>query len=1818
MWRIIMMCLWLLGFSATLQAQSYERLWQRVEQLEEDDLPKSVIEAARTIYVKAEKERNVPQMMKAFLTMAVYRKAVSPDSLQVDMRKLEEWASAPQTPKQDKAVLSSILGELTIRQDFVRGDSLLKQSLKDSLFLVDYNAGKFVPLVKVGETSRRYFDDNLYELLARRAIEQWKRHHYRSEAEVVDQTIRQTYQSLLSLYKAKGNRPAWLLTALDAFPFADEAQLKSWLKEYNDLEVCAEVYQRLASEYIWRDYPRALALLREAINRYPHYTRINALKNMEKELLLPYLHVNVTEACPNDSIKLRVDYRNLTRMSVLLYKVGLTADSPLLEDINEENVGKYATLCQQESFSLEPTSDYKEKTVELKMKAPSAGIYYAVLKPIDRKGNASGQMLYLTGLQIIQRVWNRQCEFVVVDKQTGHPIPNAQISFYDKVDEKYIRKESYTTNEQGTFELSGHKNPHVYVHASINGDEAMKIGYTITVNGSNRNVENQTRISLFTDRGIYRPGQRVYYAGIAYSQQQDSAGVVVDKPYTVSLRQNHRETVGTQEVKSDAFGTFSGEFQLPASLIPGRYYIEANKERAYFRVEEYKRPTFEVVLDTLQSACQLGDSVKMEGVARTYSGVPLSHAVVKYQVKGMRMFRSYPYHTASGETTTDGEGRFTIPVHFAADEARSRWRMGAVYEITAEVTSLAGETQVGTMILPVGKSGIMLTVNDWSNQVLLKEKKTPLKFTVVNSMDVKVSVNVSFQVFRMKEGKRDECVWAGDMPSNTDVVPEQLYALPSGEYMLEAVAKGENAQEVSIQSTFAVFSLSDRELPYKTDIWSYQTENEFDGNRPVDIYFGSSRENVYLLYDVYSGDKCLESKRIVFSDSLLLFRFPYKEEYGDGIKLSLAFVKNGRLYRRDFQILKPQPEKKLVLSWKTFRNKLLPGQKETWTLKVHYPDGTPADAQLLAGMYDASLEQFVTHDWNFNLHFQRNVPFVYWNNIGSRSYFWGCTFPYKRLRSEDWVYSVLNLPEVGPKKQRQEMEIFTSMGGGAVYSRNQKKVEVAYAPVNLEEDTAEEESLNSMGLKADRQFRSDFAETAFFYPRLRTDEQGEIGIEFSLPESLTEWKFMGLAHTKEMDYGRLDATATASKDFMLQPNLPRFVRVGDEASLAATLMNLTEKEIRGTVRMELFNPATDKIIKAQKKSFQVRPKETVAVSFSFSVKESEELLACRMVAEGNGFSDGEQRYLPVLTNKRWMTESVSLDTDTAGTYRISLDELFNHHSKTVSQPRMTVEYTGNPVWYVVQALPVLSEPETDNVYAWAAACYANVLASHIVQSNPQIRQVVEMWKGQSDKEILQSPLLQDQDLKGLLLEESPWMLEAKEETERIQRLSTLFDENAMTYRMRTGIAKLKELQNEEGAWSWYKGMSGNRYMTTQVTELLARLQFLTGEVVTDKELAAVYRKAFGYLKKQVHREYEDMKQAKNPGTVSEQALRYLYICALDPSLQPEKQINEYLVGKLNEMSGTLTIYGKALAAIVLQRNGQTAKAGKFLQSVMEYSVFTAEMGRYFDTPKASYTWFSYKIPTQVAAMEAVRLVANEEKTQEEMKRWLLRQKQTQQWKTPIATVDAVYALLCNGRSVWSDNASARIEVGEEVWDIPAGDSFSYLKKTVAGEVRNIREITIEKEADGVAWGAVYVQYLENVDRVAAQSNGLSLSRSLYRNGKPVAEDDLSVGDKVTVRLTVSSERDMDFVQVKDERASCLEPADVLSAYRWKDGMGYYQVTKDASTSFFFDRFRKGTYTLEYEAYVTLSGEYRQGLATVQSVYAPEHGGHSDTTSLKVK
>lgn len=1049
---------------APMQAQTYDNLWKELEVLERKDLPKSVISEAMKIYDKAKAEQNVPQMMKAYLTAMQYRSLLTPDSLKVDMNGLEQWASQTGS-MEDKAILYSILGEMTMPADVKKGLGYLQASLKDKDRLLLIPVEKLRPMVRVGEASKRYFRDNLYNLLARRAIQIMQQYRWQAAAKAnqtnslpadmtdMDQfvtyqfvpvsdcdltaAVMQTYQSLLKAYDTETEREGWLLTGIDALNYlyrnfsgnfsndVCQQELRKWIHTYPAVKTVPEAYLALAQFLQYQNNQvERLRIVREGIAGYPRYEGINQLKNIEKEILNASLSLEIATAYPGEQQSVKVNYKNLTGITLQLYKVNLPVTSAVLQNRTTHFESKYARLQREEHFSLKPTTDYLNVDTTLTIQAPQAGIYFLKAVPDGKKGVSDGTLMNVTALKTIYRpLPDGTLELVVVDAVSGQPVSEAEVTIYTEKGGGYSPQQTYQADKQGTLKLDFLNSNKYWYNAHTAADNAMPILNLWKNDYYYKESKRKEVLQLFTDRSIYRPGQTVYVSGLAYEMEKDSTRVLADKKYTVSLYDANNNETGKVEVRTNGFGSFSGQFVLPSPCLTGYFSLRAADTSVSFKVEEYKRPTFDVTFEPVKVEYQVGDSIEVVGMAKTFAGAPVQNARVHYNIS-----RSYAWVWRfmgrgsarwEGEAMTDADGKFSVPVHFEIDSDRREsplWYY--TYNIQADVTDGAGETQQANLSLPLGSTSMVLNMDNLPDN-LVKEKKLEIKLTAMNLSGEPVDTPVTYQVVEMEEQKDGQekegrKVLTGTVEANKSFVPEAIYALPSGNYRLKLSAKDTQGRECTASKNFLLFSLNDKRPPFVITDWFYQDGLEFDAASPATVYIGSSEKNVYLLYDVFAGNKRLESKRIELSDSVVSFRFPYKKEYGDGILVSMAFVKDGRLYSHNARIMKPAPEKKLQLKWTTFRDKLRPGQQEEWKLTVLYPDGSPAEAEMLATMYDASLDKiYSAHKLDFGVDFHYVVPLTYWNTSYMRNAYLYVDFPLKRLRAVPLEYSELIIPSTG-------------------------------------------------------------------------------------------------------------------------------------------------------------------------------------------------------------------------------------------------------------------------------------------------------------------------------------------------------------------------------------------------------------------------------------------------------------------------------------------------------------------------------------------------------------------------------------------------------------------------------------------------------------------------------------------------------------------------------------------------------------------------------------------------------------------------------------
>ena len=1853
-------------FPLTGIAQSYDRLWREVEETRKKDLPQTLISQVNQIYEKARKEKNAPQMLKAYLSRVECQVGLTPDSLQRELCRLNAWAAEENDPLQ-KAVLSFLSGYYKLESAPQEVDSALYEfdrAVKDKEVLLGVATTDFRPMVEQGKWSLRYFGDNMYDLLLRQSIFQLLWNGGGNKA--VQLAVFDKYEKLIAQYEAAGNRDAELLTRLERLMYwqrngwrypqqlSDEQvveQLQAWTKAYDGVDACAALYVSWADFYHQKqDFVSEMKVIEEGIKRYPSSEFTADLKDKQRIVCMPSLSVQVTHPYPQTEAELRVTSKNLKGATLEWYRLNLKASSSVFAQNLEhaDLIKKYGTLVDKVRLDLPDTPTYKDTVSVLTSRMPEAGIYILKSIPDGYQDKTGYDVVHLSALQVVSfPMEGRQTECHVVDRKTGKPVAGAELVFYSiPVPGNYTLYKTFKADKLGKVVVPDMKES-LWMHARAGKDEFMQVAYWSrrvlpTVNDSKKKVD---RMDLFTDRALYRKGQTVYVSGVAYTQEGDSVEVRKDVAIWLTLRDANNREIARKELTTDDFGAFSAEFQLPSETLAGMFRIESDKVSCYIRVEEYKRPTFEVTWKEVQEAYTMGDSLQLEGIAKKFSGAPVQGGKVHYTLTRSKAWfwrnMAGEQQLAEGELMTSADGTFAVRVCLERPDAEVSlgWDGFYRYQVKVEVTDAAGETQEGVLVLPVGEHAIGLQIKGLAGKVA-REKLDKMQVQALNMQQQPVTLDVVCSLYAVDEaGNKQQTVWVDTVKSGQPFQPEAWKKLASGKYLLEVTASDEHGRPCRAEQEFVLFSLKDRVPPVKTVEWFYQDGTQLEETQPVTLYVGSSEKNVHLFYHVYSGNRMLVSDSFVLNEEIRLFDYTWRPEYGDGITVSFGFMKDGIWYSKQVALKRPVPEKKLTLKWEVFRDRLRPGTEETWTMQILDAAGKPVDARLLATLYDASLDRLWDNPWNFQLGFSRYtpsvMPFIQSVNSIAMAYSPFYTYSLSSVYTPDnWqLYSRLWIPSLRQYRTFSRNGLMVR-GAGIMMKAAAAAPDVMRADEALnaqagftQDDGVAEVELQSETIPLETEqtmtLRENFAETAFFYPDLRTDSTGTVRLVFTVPDALTQWKFRGLAHTRRMDYGLLQAETRTEKPFMIQPNLPRFLRKGDETSLAASLINLSTEEVKGAVRLELVNPMDESVVYQAVQDFQVKAGETGSVRFTFPVNMDGEVLICRMKAEAGEFSDGEQHYLPVLTDKQWMTETLSLQVKDGESQEVSLKDLFNGQSKTAQNRQLTIELTSTPIWYAVQALPVVGNPQQDDAFSWASAYYANAVARKIVELNPQIQPVFDAWKKQGvKKETLWSELEKNQELKSLLLAETPWLAQAADEQEQRQRMGLLFDLNTMNYRMEQTVEKLKALQKADGSWSWFNGMQGSRLVTTQVVELLARLKSM--HIMADAQMAGMYLKGLNYLENAFCQEYENLKKnearKKSPQWPSELAVRYLYITSLDAMAgeKVNKVAKEYMVSKLENRSATYSIYEKALIARILQAQGKRTQAEILVRSIKEYTVVTPEMGRYFDTPKAGYAWNGYRIPTQVAAMEAIQCVEKDEKMLEEMKLWLLKQKQVQCWNTPLATADAVYALLSDGMAL-TESGQMQAVAGNVTLETPK-DGLGCISHTLSGVEAEVKTLTVSHTGKAAGWGAVYAQYLEDMDRVKAfEGKGLQVSREYIYKGKDLsAKGKLQVGDKLTVRLTLRADRDMDFVCLKDERAACMEPVRQVSGYEWSDGLGRYRVSGDAATTFFMDHLRKGTYVIEYDVHVDRSGVYQAGTSEIQSVYAPEFGSHTEGYTLYIE
>ena len=1790
-----------------LFSQNYNKLWEEVREAEKKDLPKTQMAALKRIVDKAERGSDYGQLLKAELQYAKVQIEVSPDSIEPIIKELERQAASYEVSQPAMAaVLNAVLGQVYHSNssygsdDYTKGTACFEKSLSKPLLLATTKTNDYEPFIEKGIDSKM-FNNDLLSVIG---------YH------VAGNGYHEAYRIMHKFYADQGNRLAAMLTAYEV-----ESDIDSLIKRYQDLPECGWLAEKKLGSMRYGSAERQMNFAEHALTTWPTYKNANYFRNVQMELTRPSYNVHAERSLSNLSQTCQVTVSDIRNIGFLTMR------------IFDATTKKTVNTITRNYDNLKPYDIRKDTLVIPQL---PLGLYNVEFTTGEETIEADTLIYRVSNLKVIsENLPDDRIRYIVVDALTGKPVGGANMEFElrnAKKNEATVKKKA---DANGVVEWSEERRVASY-RAYTDADKAMPmVGAGWSDYDYNEPRSENDIVNIYTDRRIYRPGQQVHASVVWFVNKKGTETKAVgNREFRLALYDANNKKVSEHSLTTDSYGSASADFALPQKGLTGMFSLRVDGSRGYtgIRVEEYKRPTYEVTFDEVKDIYKAGDVITVKGKALSYAGVPVQGAKVKYTVtrrEAVWWWRSDDHvkQITDGETVTADDGTFDVKVPLEVSESELKDTRFFNFNIETEVTDVAGESHNGTHVVPLGTRPTALSFDMPSK--IVKGELGDYRFSRRNASGNEIPGDVVYSIDGQQKFtvKANTVIHAKDAKYGFD-------RLSSGKHLIEATCGND-----TLKHSFVLFGLDDKQPPVDTPDWFYQSAEQF-GKKPVSILVGSTEEDVTVFYSVFSGNKEIDHGTFNVSNSLRRIDYNYKEEYGSGLLLTYAWVKNGKVYTHRSIISKPLPEKQLKLKWTTFRDRLVPGQKETWTLQITHPDGKPAKAQLLATLYDKSLDQLDAHHWGLSLGLYQNLPSTRWEYRTFGSIGASGLGDMKLFETNEWDFShfcdAVNFNDY--------MYFHYTRGGGRVmYSK-------AAAPMVLEEramvtdavemnvmaETVEDASAASSNSQKEpakqetAQLRENLNETAFFYPALETDASGRVALKFTLPESVTTWRFIGLAHDTDMNNGMLEDEAVAKKDIMVMPNMPRFIREGDDATLSARIVNTTKVIAKGTARMQLLDPETEKVVYEQKVPFTVKPEQTDNVRFSIATDKLvagnvQSLYICRIVAEGAKFSDGEQHYLPLLPNSELVTNTYPFTQNTPGVKEIAVSSLIPSSITKSQQARLTVEYTNSPEWLMVQALPFVGSINDANAISLAAAYYANSLGKHILSQCPTVEQTFRQWQQMSENDSpLQSALEKNQELKNLVLEETPWVADAQRETEQRKALVNFFDENMLNYRLTQAMEGLRKLQNSDGSFSWWKGMNGSPCMTAEVLEFMTRLNLLAGQKSETKRLISEANK---YLGKIVVKEVKDLKKLEKEGKpvyiYDYHALQWVYINAISGNQlsSAEKDAKEYLMNYLETKRRTESIYSKALMAVVLARDGQTEKALEYLKSMKEYTVYTEEKGRYYDTPRAGYSWCNYRIPTQTAVIEALQLVgksvgqgslSDEDETFiEEMQRWLLQEKRTQAWDTPISSVNAIYAFL-NGRAgILAKKEPTVLKLNGKAIETPQSTAGLGYVKTVIHDDGNLKNstFTAEKTSHGTSWGALYAQFMRPMTEVSDASSGIKVTREILN-----ADKELKVGDRIKIRLTIEAERDYDFVQVADKRAACLEPVSQLSGYHW----GYYIAPKDNTTNYYFDRLAKGKHVIENEYYIDCAGTYQTGTCTVQCAYSPEYSARAKAMVLKIK
>jgi len=1721
-------------------------------------------------------------------------------------------------------------------------------------------------------------------------------------------------------------------------------QLKANFKE---LEGRAEVNYYLAELYLNKgkqhksekddiaDYfQQSHDLCTESIDEYPGSYGAELCKGLLSRLENKQLSVK-TELVnlPNEHLISLIDYKNIAE---IYYKV-VVLERKRYEDLSALKKDKASrfienlTVLQSERQELPASRDFRQHSVEISMDPLEKGGYALVVSDNPEFDPDKGIMqiapFFVSRLAFWHTNTADQNLIYVADRLSGEPLEGVSVKLFQW---NYNRRErirelykELITDQNGavSFSNQGSSGYNYAVELKTKDDEIYDENnlYAGNYRGSDRLKE---KVLFFLDRAIYRPGQTVHFKALLIKENGNKNPEIIPFRAGINVQLNdvNRQKIEELNLSTNEFGTLSGSFQLPETGLTGQFSLFTNtsRDRAYFRVEEYKRPKFHVELKEYESSYKLGDKIELDGKALTYGGINISNAKVVYRVmrKSYFPFWSYymrpnPYNTqqieiANGITETDGQGNFTLAVELLADDQiPGTYRPYFQYEIQAEVTDPTGETHSDRMFIQAGWSDLDIRLN--SQREYHKDSLVNLE-VIANNWNGKAQAFLASlkiheleapnQVFRKRfwaipdqwiyeeddykkklpyysfKDQENPATWTErkkvqEQKVDTEKKQEYKFELPVGNYKVVLEYKNDENKTERVEKFIAVFS--DERLAAMQE-FKVVTEGGEPGQKAI-IDLQTVENNMPVLMEVFDkDDRSLVSwKRPNTKERLSI---PIVEGHRGNFHIRTTYLRNNRFHTHTKTIEVPWTNKELDFEYMSFRDQLVPGAEEKWIIKV---TGSKKDiilSEMLATMYDASLDDISMHNWMANIYrnnyMKSSIHYFGFGQSRTRSfidrnwndyYYPGKTKQYKTL---NWFglehipgYRVyredVGVVESAPPQTRERMMSKRVASGGAEPEAEMDAVMVQSNAVESEESSDESTETNENqiedGKEKNQSLRTNLNETVFFYPHLKTDEKGNVLIEFTMNEALTSWKFMGLAHSKDLRIGITTKEVVTRKDLMIRPNAPRFTRLGDQLEFSASVSNLSEKALTGTASITLYDALTQKEVTGnflkgeEKQEFEVATDGNIALTWSMEIPDdSPDLIEYRVIASSGVHSDGEAGYIPVLSNRVMVTETLPMwiASNESKEYRFkALDKMTDEGLKS---HRFTLESTSNPVWYAIQAMPYISDYSNGNSIQLVNALYANLLADKIIKENPVIERVFMKWKEEAKLQegSLQSNLQRNEELKGILLKETPWLLEGLDEATQKKNIALLFDLNKVRQDKSQIMRLLKSLQRHDGGFSWFSGGRSSEYLTLYVLSTVGKLQSMGVDIKTEAGMNNMISQGMRYCDEQISKRYNKLIEKGSPDPekdyLGSMDILYLYTRSIFRDLKLSETAREANVFYLNQAENHFLKKGlslQALIALTLNNNGNSTVAIKILNALEETSIFKEELGRYWKQLNG-YHWSEFPIETQALLVEAFHSITKNDRLVNEMQIWLLKHKQTNRWKTARASIAAIHALMLNNQKLLQDSDPLKVVLGGTVVKPQEDGEFyetgtGYFKKTWGkSEIdAGMKNITLDNPNDHIAWGAAYWQYFQDIDKVKGfEDTPLTIQKSLYRSvnvkdgeklEKLENKEVIEPGTKVVVRLRIEVDRQMDFVRLDDRRAAAFEPLNQLSGYKYTGGLFYYEAPGDTGTSFYIEHLARGVYIIEYPLRAVHSGEYINGLATIQSMYAPEFSSHSSGSKVVI-